>query len=139
MAVVEVQALENFLEELLPADTIQDAETMLDTLAVLDGGKMAPMMKKRPREGRKTTNSERCRRYRLKRQKEEEKLVYDNINLKRERRVLKRQLESLQLEVEELVRLGDINLHSENEILRKELLVSNQYVVCLLVREYCIE
>ena len=137
MAVMEVHSLENFLEELLPADgvdavEVQTAESMLDALAVLDGGgKMGAM--KRGRREKKTTNSERCRRYRLKRQKEEEKLVYDNLNLKRERRTLKEQLETLQREVDQLVRLGDVNLHSQNELLRKELLVCK---VCVLYGTY---
>lgn len=129
MALAEVQSLESFLDELLPAETAQDAGEMLSALAVLDGGgKMKPLTHKRGRPSQKTTNSERCRRYRLKRQKEEEKLVYDNLNLKRERRALKKQFDTLQREVNELIRLGDKSLHMENERLRKELLGHQLYL-----------
>ena len=74
---------------------------------------------------RKVNNSERCRRYRLKRQLETETLQRDNAALKQERSLLQVQLSSLQKEVTQLSLTYGVDLKAENELLRKQLMVSS--------------
>ena len=73
---------------------------------------------------RKARNAERCRRYRARRQREAAELVRDNAAMREERRILQHQLSSLQREVTQLMLSQQVDLQAENDVLRKQLMVS---------------
>lgn len=80
--------------------------------------------------GSRTTNVDRCRRYREKRRKEEAQVYTENFDLKRERTELQRQIAQLELEVQALRGQGVVDLTKENELLRREIEVSLEVSRC---------
>ena len=123
-----VEELVSFVEELPPEETLQAYEKGGTDFSAhseqLEGKPKQKIRSTKTKSGR-TTNVDRCRKYRDKRRKEEAQVYTENFELKQQRTELQRQIAELEVEVQTLRGQGVVNLSKENELLRREIEVGS--------------